>query len=196
MRCGGGTDPPPQRLRDNRKPVRWHPMLTHLCRYLALFGGALLLFITILVVTSVTGRALIPAGLGPIPGDFELVEFATALAVFSFLPWCQLQRGHVSVDILQSVLGKKVDSWLAAFYNTVMTAVSAVILWRLWGGMEDLRTYAETTFILQIPVWWAYAACLPLAALSVFASLWTVLRDVRAALDASRDNGSRAEAGR
>lgn len=169
-------------------------MLTNLCRFVALFGGVLLLFVTLLVVTSVSGRALIPFGLGPVPGDFELVEFATAMAVFSFLPWCQLQRGHVSVDILQSVLGKATDAWLSAFYSAVMTAISAIIVWRLWAGMLDKQTYAETTFILQIPVWWAYAACVPLAALSILASFWTVLRDIGEALQATR--AARSGAGR
>ncbi|TXJ05480.1 MAG: TRAP transporter small permease, partial [Alicycliphilus sp.] len=32
--------------------------------------------------------------------------------------------------------------------------------WMLWEGMLEKREYFETTFILQMPVWWAYALCM------------------------------------
>ncbi len=61
-----------------------------LAGYSALFGAALLLAVTIMIVVSVSGRARISIGLGPVPGDFELVEVGTAIAVFFFLPWTYL----------------------------------------------------------------------------------------------------------
>jgi TRAP-type C4-dicarboxylate transport system permease small subunit len=151
-------------------------LLTALSRLLALIGGALLLVVTILVVVSVGGRALIWAGLGPVPGDFELVEAATALAVFCFLPWCQMERGHVSVDVFADMLGPRVDAVLQIAFNILMTAAAAFILWRLWAGMQDKMQYNETTFILQFPVWWGYAACVPVAAVFVLVCAWTVVR--------------------
>src|SRR5690606_33171079 len=60
----------------------------------ALVGGAVLIGLVVLVVASVTGRALLWAGLRPVPGDYELVEAGTAFAVFAFLPWAHLERGH------------------------------------------------------------------------------------------------------
>lgn len=151
-------------------------VLTALSRFLALIGGLLLLTVTALVVTSVSGRALIWAGLGPVPGDFELVEAATALAVFCFLPWCQLERGHVSVDVFVDLLGPRIDAVLQVAFNALMTVAAAFILWRLWAGMQDKMQYNETTFILQFPVWWGYAACAPVAAVFVLVCVWTVVR--------------------
>ncbi len=144
-------------------------------RGVALLGGALLLTIMAVVVVSVTGRSLVSIGLGPIPGDFELVEAAGALAIFCFLPWCQLQKGHVTVDIMQGVFGGRFDAGLDTFYNLVMTGLSGLITWRLWAGMLDKLNYGETTFILQFPVWWGYAVCLPFAVLAVIACLWTAV---------------------
>lgn len=169
-------------------------MFVNICRAVAIFGGFLLLVITAIVVVSVSGRALVPLGLAPIPGDFELVEISTALAVFCFLPWCQLKGGHVTVDVLSAVLGRRIEAWLSMIYNICMTGIAVLIAWRLWDGMIDMQTYSETTFILQIPVWWAYAGCLPLALLFVLVSAWTVLRDLREALAAGQD--ASAEAGR
>ena len=45
-----------------------------LARALAILGGLVLVVITLLIVVSITGRGLVRQGLGPIPGDFELVE--------------------------------------------------------------------------------------------------------------------------
>ena len=73
-------------------------------KWLALSGGVLLAGLALLTVSSVLGRAFIFIGLGPIKGDYELVEMGCAIAVFSFLPWCQLKRGHVTVDIVVDTL--------------------------------------------------------------------------------------------
>ncbi|MEM7270853.1 MAG: hypothetical protein AAF401_16570, partial [Pseudomonadota bacterium] len=67
-------------------------------RWLAFAGGLILAFLALMTVTSVLGRAFIFAGLSPIKGDYEMVEMGCAIAIFSFLPWCQLNRGHVTVD--------------------------------------------------------------------------------------------------
>ena len=48
--------------------------------------------------------AQVPRRLGPINGDFELVQMATAIAVFSFLPYCQARRGNIVVDTFTSWL--------------------------------------------------------------------------------------------
>ncbi|MCU0929269.1 MAG: TRAP transporter small permease subunit, partial [Burkholderiaceae bacterium] len=71
-----------------------------LSRALAWFGAFVLCLLALISVVSIAGRALSGFGLGPVPGDFELVEAGTALAVFCFLPWCHLKRGHAVVDLL------------------------------------------------------------------------------------------------
>ena len=153
-------------------------ILTALSRLLAMLGGALLLAITVLVVLSVSGRALIWAGLAPIPGDFELVEAGTALAVFCFLPWCQMERGHVSVDVFADQLGPRLNAGLAVLFDLAMTVAAGFILWRLWAGMQDKMQYNETTYILQFPVWWGYAVCVPVGAVFVLVCAWSVVRDM------------------
>lgn len=155
-------------------------ILTGLSRLLALIGGGLLLAVTVLVVVSVGGRALVSVGLAPIPGDFELVEAATALAVFCFMPWCQMQRGHVAVDAFVALLGPRVDAALSIVFNSLMTIAAAFILWRLWAGMQDKMQYNETTFILQFPVWWAYAVCVPVGGVFVIVCAWSVVESIAA----------------
>ena len=71
-----------------------------LSQWLAWFGALVLAALAIMTVVSIVGRALSFTGLGPVPGDFELVEAGTALAVFCFMPWCHLKSGHAAVDML------------------------------------------------------------------------------------------------
>lgn len=143
-----------------------------------MLGGLVLLAIIIMSVLSITGRALIWMGLTPIPGDFELVQSGTAFAVFCFLPWCQLNAGHITVDLLKGPLGPRRDAALAVIHNALMTLTAAFIAWRAVDGMQEKIRYNETSFILQYPVWWGYAICLPPAVMFVVVSAFTVWRSV------------------
>ncbi|MBA5764788.1 TRAP transporter small permease, partial [Vibrio sp. 404] len=54
--------------------------LEALARAMAYGGGLVLVAIAVITVASIIGRALIRLGLGPITGDFELVEAGCAVA--------------------------------------------------------------------------------------------------------------------
>lgn len=64
---------------------------------IALLGGVLLIALATTIVVSVTLRSDL-VGKAGVPGDFELVQMATGVAAFCFLPWCQLRRGNIFVD--------------------------------------------------------------------------------------------------
>jgi TRAP-type C4-dicarboxylate transport system permease small subunit len=147
-----------------------------LARALALLGGLALVFMIVLTVVSVTGRGFVWAGLGPVPGDYELAEMAAAFAIFAFLPWCQLERGHVTVDLFLSAAGPAVNRAIDVVADIVLTLVAALIAWRLWAGMTDKLSYNETSFILQVPVWWGYAAAMTGAAMFLAVSAFSILR--------------------
>jgi TRAP-type C4-dicarboxylate transport system permease small subunit len=159
-----------------------------LARALAILGGLALLAVTALTVASITGRAFTRQGLGPVPGDFELVEALTAFAVFAFLPWCQLKRGHATVDVFTRLLPPRANRLIDLACEVLMTMVVALIAWRLWHGMLDKMRYHETSFILQVPLWWAFAAAWVAAAAGVAVSacaVWLRLRDLFMPEDAS-----------
>jgi TRAP-type C4-dicarboxylate transport system permease small subunit len=128
--------------------------------WLAYVGGLLLCALGLMVVISVSGRALLKLGLGPIPGDFELVEMVTAAVVFFFLPWCYLKNGHASVDLVYMHLPRWAQRAVTIFSDVMMLLVWIVLTWRLALSLGDKFGEGETTFILQMPVWIAYAVCL------------------------------------
>lgn len=149
-----------------------------LARTMALAGGLVLTILIVLTVVSVTGRALVFAGLAPIPGDFELVEAGTAFAVFAFLPWCHLNRGHAVVEILTMHFSDRVNRAIEIIANLMMLVFALLICWRHWLGTIDKQSYGETTFILQFPIWWAYAASLVGAVVFVIVAAWCLIRSL------------------
>jgi TRAP-type C4-dicarboxylate transport system permease small subunit len=165
-------------LSDDKAPLA--KLMRRIAAAMALAGGLVLLALVALTCISVAGRALVGLGLGPVPGDFELVEMGVAFAVFAFLPWCHLNRGHASVELLTRYFGRTANAWLDLVADLLMFLVAALITWRLALGTLDKRSYHETTFILELPVWWAYAGCLVGAAVFTVVALYGVGRSLRA----------------
>ncbi|MEX0364703.1 MAG: TRAP transporter small permease [Ruegeria sp.] len=154
-----------------------HKLMMGLARTLAIIGGIVLSALILLTCVSILGRLLngvfhsdfmesiapgfsrwaISMGVGPVNGDFELVEAGVAFAIFCFLPLCQITAGHASVDILTNSFPKGVNRFLRMVTEIVFAAVLILIAWKLFDGMISKRQYGETTFLLQFPIWWAYA---------------------------------------
>ena len=149
-----------------------------LSRAMAWLGAVVLTLIALMSVVSIIGRALSPLGLGPVPGDFELVEAGTALAVFCFLPWCHLKGGHAVVDMLWNSYPPAMQRLLMVLTDALMFVVWALLVWRMSVAMGEYRHNNEVTFILQMPVWWGYAASMPAAVVGVIAYGWRLLESL------------------
>ncbi|MFQ5959596.1 MAG: TRAP transporter small permease, partial [Alphaproteobacteria bacterium] len=148
-------------------------VLERLAKGLALAGGAVLLAVMAVTVVSVVGRT---AFASPILGDFELVEIGCAVAVFAFLPYCQLRRGNVVVDLfIRRTHGR---ARLDAAHSLVYAAIAALFAWRLALGGAELRAWGETTMILAVPLWWGFVPIVASAALLVLICIYTFHRDL------------------
>lgn len=146
-----------------------------LTKLFALLGGVMLILLAGLTILSVIGRTINAYGFGPIQGDFELVENGTAFVVFCALPYCQMRYGHVSVDILSRRFPALLSWLIAVVSHSAMTVIAFIITRQLYLGMMDKYLWGETTFILQLPAWWGYAAALPASGLWLIASLSATL---------------------
>lgn len=153
-----------------------------LAKGLAVLGGAALLAIVLMVVASVIGRALIWVGLRPITGDYELVSVGMGFAIFAFMPWVHLQRGHALVSLVTDSFGVRANAWLLVVSDVMMLALSSFIAWRLYFGMLDKFAYHETTLLLRFPLGWAYALGLVGAVALVLVSVYVAGRSLSYAL--------------
>ncbi|PXW67684.1 tripartite ATP-independent transporter DctQ subunit [Loktanella sp. PT4BL] len=165
-----------------------HRAIHTLANVMALLGGIVLCLLVLMVCVSVSvrelsdlahggalrglGEWLIDLGVGPILGDFELVEAGVAFAIFAFLPLTQLSGAHARVDVFTKGLGPRVNAALSTFWTVVMAATIVLITWRLFAGMQDKIRYNETSYLIQFPIWWAYAASFGAAVTASIVSLY------------------------
>jgi TRAP-type C4-dicarboxylate transport system permease small subunit len=132
-----------------------------------------------MVVVSVTLRSDL-VGMAGVPGDFEMVQMATAVAAFCFLPWCQLRRGNIFVDTFTLKLPERVQRGLDATWDVVYGLAMALIAWRLGVGARAALASGENTMVLQLPSWLPIALCSVLAALVCVTAFVSALRLLRA----------------
>jgi TRAP-type C4-dicarboxylate transport system permease small subunit len=142
----------------------------------ALAGGLLLLAVVMVNVVSLIGNIALAR---PVPGDFELVEMGVAIAVFAFLPYCQITGSNVTADIFTARAGPRTLALLMVAAAIVAFAVAVVLLWRMTAGLADLREYGEVTTIYQIPIWTAYVPILVSLFLLILASLISLIDAMR-----------------
>jgi len=116
-----------------------------------------------------------PIKLGPVNGDYELVEAGIAFAIFSFLPLAQLTGAHATVDIFTSWLPERGDRVLTAVIDIVFAVVLVIIALQHWQGTVDKFNRGQTTFLLQFPLWWAYAASLVGAIIAAIVAVYLAL---------------------
>jgi len=147
-----------------------------LARSVAIAGGVVLVAVTAVTVISIGGRALIRLGLRPIPGDFEIVQAGVLFAVFSFLPWCHLERGHALVAIITDRFPNRLNALAEFLWDLVMFVAAVFIAWRLWAGLVDKAGNGESTFILRFPVWMLYSAGLVGALVFIVAAAYCAVR--------------------
>ena len=153
--------------------------LTLLAGGLAVFGGLVLTGLILMTVISVIGRALFNT---PIPGDFELVEIGGAVAVFSFLPYCQLTRGNVVVDFFTARIRPRSKALLDMVGNLLYTGIAALLTWRLALGGMELKRYNESSMVLQVPIWWGFIPVIMGSGLLTAVCAYTVWRSWREAV--------------
>ena len=156
----------------------------------ALVGGLILLSVVSLNIGSIIGGIL----LIHVPGDFELTQIGGAVAVFCFLPYCQLHNHNVTADIFTFWANNKTILLLRIGGAVIALLFSILLLWRMTDGMLDQKKYDYTTAILQIPVWTAFIPILISLWLLAMASIMTIILELSSDRSSvtSNDSGHRS----
>ena len=165
---------------------------------LAVAGGLVLVVLVLMTCVSVLGRGLntlgnsdwlnalaggfanwlIGTGVGPVEGDFEVVESGIAFVIFCFLPICQLYGGHAAVDVFTSLMPGGINKILQTLWEIVLAGVLILITVQLFEGTMDKFNNGQTSFLLQYPVWWAYGASFIVAVITSLVSVYCAVARV------------------
>lgn len=179
-----------------------YPIMLKISRLMAYLGGIMLVLLVLLACVSILGRTAnqwlhadmmqgglkgfsdwaLSLGIGPVNGDFELIEAGIAFSIFSFLPLCQITGGHATVDIFTAKMSDRTNRILRLITEIVFAAVIVLIAVQLWGGLQSKLRSGQTTFLIEFPVWWAYALSMIGAAVAAVVAVYlAVMRIVEAA---------------
>lgn len=137
----------------------------------ALAGGLVLVAVVIMQTASVVTGAFGD----PLPGDFELTELGIAVAMFAFLPYCQMTDANVTADIFTSGLSRRSIAILGLLSSVVALVFACIMVWRTWLGMENQFDYDYQTAILGIPIGYAYVPVVISLVFLAIASLLTLV---------------------
>lgn len=172
-----------------------HKMFHGIAWGMAVVGGAVLAGLILMICTSILGRTastllhsdwmqgtmpgvaqgLIDLGIGPIFGDYELLVGGLAFSIFCFLGWCQITAGHATVDVFTTGLSDRSRRILQVGIEILFATALVLIAVQLLDGMQTIMRRRSTTFLLQYPLWWNYAAALVPAVITAVISVWMVV---------------------
>ncbi len=144
-------------------------LLRRLALVFAVLGAAVATACALMVVCSITARALWSQ---PLPGDVEITQLLVAVAISMGLPWCQWRRAHIIVDFFTQSLRPAVSRRLDAVGCLLLAAMGLLLAWRTGSGALAVQAAGETSMVLSLPMWWSYAALAPGLALASLIALY------------------------
>ncbi|MDE0056851.1 MAG: TRAP transporter small permease [Defluviicoccus sp.] len=166
---------------------RFGAALFALSEALAVFGGIVLIVMTAFTVISVVGRTGFDL---PVLGDQEIVELGCAIAIFSFMPYCQMRAANVIVDFFTARLSQAARDGLDATMNAIFSVCILIVTWRLAVG--GIATYhaSDASMFLRIPQWWGYGLAFIGCIAWSLACLYSMLRSIGHMRESRRAGGA------
>lgn len=117
----------------------------------ALLLGALALLVTADVVAR-------NVGLGTLPWILEVSEYCLPLATFLVAPWLLSRSEHVRVDVLLTMLPRRIARALERAADAAGVAVSAVFV--VYGIRAIVSSAQQGSLVMKsivFPEWWLFA---------------------------------------
>jgi len=143
--------------------------LTAASRWFALAGSFIEMLVAAVSVYSIIGREFLSK---PLFGDVELTQLGIAASISLCLPWCQLHRGNILVDFFTQSTSVRTRQMLDSAGAFLLAAMCVLLAWRTTIGAVAVSEVSETSMILGLPMWWAYASLAPGLLLSALVALW------------------------
>ena len=125
----------------------------------AVLGGVILLAIVAVTTTNTAAFILdrIAGAFGSdvsgLPGYEDFVQLAISGAALMFFPYCQAQRGHVSVELFMDKLPYVVQRAFDKLWLVLTAAVALFLAYWMIYGLLEARSDAAVTSVLGWPTW-------------------------------------------
>ncbi|WP_108501634.1 TRAP transporter small permease [Paracoccus indicus] len=151
-------------------------LIFRITRGWALMGGVLTMGLALMTAGSAVSNLLTGR---PFAADYELVKHIIAIAIFMFLPYCQITGANVSVDIFTERMGARKKAAMAVLSSLLALAFAVLMLFQMYGGLQSYLKYREVTPVLKLPLWTAFPPILMSLALLALAACATLMMQWR-----------------
>ncbi|WP_377190766.1 TRAP transporter small permease [Ruegeria meonggei] len=134
-------------------------VLRRLADAFALLGGGILLAIVAVTTTNAFAfildriAGLFGTDVAGLPGYEDFVQLAISCAALMFFPYCQANRGHVSVELLTNRMPQALQRAIDLLWLGVTIAVALFLAYWMIFGMLEVRSDQVVTSVLGWPNW-------------------------------------------
>jgi TRAP-type C4-dicarboxylate transport system permease small subunit len=87
----------------------------------------------------------------PIPGDFDFIMLLGAMAVAFALPYCTLQKGHTTVELVVSRLPKRIQAVIDIFTGILSICFFSFVCWQFLVYATVMFRSGEITHTARLP---------------------------------------------
>jgi TRAP-type C4-dicarboxylate transport system permease small subunit len=119
-------------------------------RTLALVSCSILFIMMLLTFVDVTGRYIFNS---PLPALHEIISFMMPGLIFCILPLVCSKEEHVTIDLLDTFVPKRVKRVQAIFVNLISSGAMFFLAWRLAEKSAAHFEYGEVTDDLYLILW-------------------------------------------
>lgn len=131
-------------------------MLKHLVEGWAIAGGLVLLLI-VLVTAGNVGLYIVdriaPGSFGIVSGYEDFVRLCVSAAALMMMPYCQLRRGHVAVDVFTEKLGRRAIRAIERVIYLLMAALALFLGYWMVFGMLETKSGGLVSAVRNWPEW-------------------------------------------
>lgn len=117
---------------------------------LAAFACLILMLIMLTTFVDVVGRYFFNS---PVTFAVEIIQLGMGLLVLFGLAITTLERGHIAVDIIETLVPRVISKILTAIAALSGVVFISLIAWRLWDRGMKFMGDGLATDILFLPVW-------------------------------------------
>lgn len=118
------------------------------------------LFVIVAVTTTNTGAFILDRITGPLgvdvpglPGYEDFVQLAISGIALMFFPFCQANRGHVSVDLFMERLPERVQGAVDKLWLLLTAGMAVFLAYWMVQGLIEAREDGAVTSVLGWSVW-------------------------------------------
>ncbi len=125
----------------------------------ALAAGCLIVIVVALTVINTAGfmanaaTRVFGQNVPGLPGYEDAVSLLIGCAALFMLPYCQLSRGHVSVDLFTSWMSPRLQGWLLRLTDLAMALCAGFLAYMLTRGMLIYKQDQALSPVLGWPIW-------------------------------------------